>query len=105
MNILSAMWKKLFSNNDEQQESESDRIKRMKQSSEPWIEIVGEATVDEGSINEAAIEMKFEWNDAFITYLKVNGGYSGASDEQIVHKWLRDLYRSQVVKTIGAEFL
>lgn len=36
---------------------------------------------------EHGIELKLDWNDEFIAYLKANG-FTGTSDELIIQKWL-----------------
>lgn len=56
-----------------------------RKSDEPWVEIVSE------SIHPThGIQLRLDWNDAFIKYLKLNG-YTQGSDEEIVDQWLRSL--------------
>jgi len=66
----------------EQQQEYEDK----QNSSEPWVIVVGE------SIDPIkGIEIKLDWNEAFIQYLKENG--ITAKDEDVaVQKWLAMLY-------------
>lgn len=61
-------------------------------SPEPWVEVIGE------SIDPIkGIEIKLDWNDAFIQYLKENG--ITAKDEDVaVQKWLVFLYEDLMEK-------
>lgn len=60
--------------------------KRKKDSSEPWVEIVSEH-YDEIS---KQVEIKLDWNKAFITMLRKNG-YTGSSEQEIVDKYFKRL--------------
>jgi wobble nucleotide-excising tRNase len=56
-------------------------------SSEPWVEVVGE------SIDPVkGIEIKLDWNDAFIKFLQASG-IQGTDEDVIVQKWLALLYQ------------
>jgi hypothetical protein len=75
----------LFNRNKNPNLSAADA--KEKSSKEPWVSIVGES-IDP----EKGIKLELDWNDAFIKYLKANG-YTGASEEMIVGKWMVDMHR------------
>lgn len=55
-------------------------------STEPWVEIKGD------SIHPVrGIEIKLDWNDAFIDYLQDNG-IKGKDEDEVIRKWLSLLY-------------
>jgi len=58
----------------------------MKESSEPWVDIVGWTDTKQG------IKVELDWNDAFVLHLKDNG-ITGADDDQIVQQWITLLLR------------
>lgn len=61
-------------------------------STEPWIEVIGE------SIDPVrGIEIKLDWNDAFIQYLKENG-ITGKDEDTAVQKYITFLYQDLVEK-------
>ena len=61
--------------------------KKKKDSDEVYLEIISE------SFNpETGIELKIDWNDAAINYLKRNG-YQGINDDEIIEKYLSDLFK------------
>lgn len=61
-----------------------------KNSSDPWVEVVGE------SIDPVrGIEIRLDWNAAFIQYLKENG-ITGRDEDTAVQKWLAFLYQDMV---------
>lgn len=58
----------------------------------PWVEVIGE------SIDPIkGIEIKLDWNDAFIQYLKDNG-ISGKDEDVAIQKWLAMLYQDLIEK-------
>lgn len=61
-------------------------IEKMKQSPDPWVDIIGWVRTDEG------VKVELEWNEAFVDYLRGNG-IKGADDEQVVQKWVTLLLR------------
>ena len=61
-------------------------IEKMKQSPDPWVDIIGWVRTDEG------VKVELEWNDAFVDYLRGNG-IKGSDDEQVVQKWVTLLLR------------
>lgn len=67
---------------------EADR-KRRYESDEPFVEIVSEHFDAHGGV-----ELKLDWNKAFIDHLKQNG-FGGHSDEEIVDNWLLALSRTR----------
>jgi hypothetical protein len=64
---------------------EEREVKR--NSSEPWVEVIGEKINDDGQI-----ELQLDWNSPFIKYLRLNG-FRGATDDIIVQQWLLGLDR------------
>lgn len=59
---------------------------------DPWVEVVGE------SIDPVrGIEIRLDWNDAFIQYLKDNG-ITGKDEETAVQKYITLLYKDLVDK-------
>ena len=61
-------------------------------SPEPWVEVIGE------SIDPVrGIEIKLDWNDAFIQYLKENG-ITAKDEDTAVQKWLAFLYQDLMDK-------
>jgi len=63
-----------------------------KSSSEPWVEIVGDKWDD-----VHGLEIKLDWNDAFVVQLR-ELGIAGKDDDTIVHKWLAMLYEDIINK-------
>lgn len=61
-----------------------------KNSPEPWVEVIGE------SIDPVrGIQIKLDWNDAFIQYLKENG-ITGKDEDTAIQKWLALLYHDLI---------
>ena len=61
-------------------------------SPEPWIEVIGE------SIDPIrGIEIRLDWNDAFIQYLKENG-ITGKDEDTAVQKYVAFLYQDLIEK-------
>lgn len=71
------IFKRLFKNKSEPEVNES-----IKQKKENHFSIVSDK-IDP----VRGIELKLDWDDDFIRYLRANG-YHGASDEIVVQKWL-----------------
>lgn len=57
-----------------------------KNSSEPWVEVVSEKYDDDTK----QVEMRLDWNNAFIKMLRSNG-YTGRDEQEIVDKWFKRL--------------
>lgn len=71
---------------------QADQYEDKRNSPEPWVEVIGE------SIDPVrGIEIRLDWNDAFVQYLKENG-ITAKSDEAAVQKWLAFLYQDLVEK-------
>lgn len=71
---------------EKQKQAYQDYISRMKQSTEPWVDVVGWSETDKG------VKVELEWNDAFVDYLRASG-VTGADDDQVVQKWVTLLLR------------
>lgn len=65
----------------EERELHEQYVIRMKNSPDPWVEVVGWNESDQG------VKVELEWNPPFIKLLRDNG-ISGADDDQVVQKWL-----------------
>lgn len=63
---------------------------KRKESIEPYIEIISD-TFDP---NEG-LELKLDWNESMINFLKRQGGYTGTTDEDIVQQYILDLFKEQ----------
>jgi len=74
----------------------ADRKKRY-ESEEPYVEIISETFTEEGGI-----QLRFDWNQPFIRYLKANG-ITGPTDEAIVDNWVVALSRERLAEN-GSEF-
>lgn len=80
-------------------QSRNQYVEAMKQSNEPWVEVVSWGETETGA------NIELDWNDAFVKYLKDNG-MIGASEEQIVQKWITYLLHelSSTVEPTKTEF-
>lgn len=76
---------------------EADRKKRY-DADEPFVEIISE------HFNEAegGVQLRLDWNGAFIKHLKKNG-FTGPSDEAIVDNWIVALSRERLAEG-GSEY-
>ena len=71
---------------EEEQREKEAYIEKMKQSTNPWVDVFGWVNTKDG------VKVELEWNNAFVDYLKVNG-ITGADEDQIVQKWISLLLR------------
>ena len=79
----------------EREEEDMERkryIDKMKASSDPWVDFVGNVRD-----TEHGQRIELEWNDAFIDYLKANG-INGTTQEQIVQKYITLLFKDMTEK-------
>jgi len=77
---------------DRQEEEERNRVveeerEKLRNSDEPWVEVVGDEFDADGRI-----AIRLDWNKAFIKYLKSHG-LRGQTDEILVQTWLAALQR------------
>lgn len=86
-------FKKLFGKKDEKEILR----KKMKKSSEPWVDVIKVNMEDKNDPSTGYFEL--DWNSAFVEQL-VEAGYSGRSDEEIVEQWFNDLCRGVVSDTL-----
>ncbi len=56
-------------------------IAKMKQSPDPWMDIIGWVKDSQG------VRTELQWNDAFVDYLRANG-VTGVDDDDTVQKWI-----------------
>jgi hypothetical protein len=63
---------------------------KKKESEQPFIEVISES-FDE----KTGIQIKLDWNPAMINYLKRNG-YRGVDDDEIIQKYVADLFNDKV---------
>lgn len=71
---------------EKEKQEQQKYIETMKESPDPWVDIIGWVRTDEG------VKVELEWNDAFADYLRVQG-ITGSDDEQVVQKWITILLR------------
>jgi len=65
----------------EEKEEHARYVEKMKQSPDPWVDIIGLNQTSDG------MKIELEWNDAFISFLRSNN-VSGSDEDQVVQKWL-----------------
>ena len=56
-------------------------VAKMKQSPDPWVDIIGWVKDSNG------VRTELQWNDAFVDYLRAEG-ISGVDDDAVVQKWV-----------------
>jgi hypothetical protein len=66
-------------------------VAKMKESSDPWVDIQGWVETAEG------VRVELDWNDAFVIHLK-SEGVTGADDDQIVQRWVTLLLRDMTTQ-------
>lgn len=71
---------------EKQLKEHAAHIEKMKNSPDPWVEVMGWVDTGQG------IRAELEWNDAFVEYLKQNG-ITGADEDQIVQQYVALLMR------------
>lgn len=60
----------------------------LKTSEEPWVKL------ESGELHpEHGIQLKLDWNGAFIDYLKKDCGFTGPDDEAIMQKYIGAVYK------------
>ena len=78
--------------NEEKKKIESYNSKLREErmnSDDPWIEVLG----DEYDEETQQVNVKLDWNKAFVKVLRTNG-YSGSNDESIINRYLKSLSES-----------
>lgn len=85
----------------EEEDSEHAKyVEKMKDSPDPWVDIIGWVRTDEG------VKIELEWNNAFVDYLRGNG-IKGTDEDQIVQKWVTLLLRDmadQMEERYGSDY-
>ena len=67
---------------------ELNHLRDRKDSDEPWFEFVG------GEVHpEHGLELRLDWNDAFIEQLK-RQGYKGTSDDEIIAQYVANVQKT-----------
>lgn len=70
-----------------EEKAEHERyVTKMKESPDPWVDIIGWVQTEEG------VKVELEWNNPFVEFLRQNG-ITGTNDEQVVQKWIVMLMR------------
>ena len=65
-----------------------EQSEAIKTAEEPWIKL------ESGELHpEHGIQLKLDWNGAFIDYLKKECGFSGPDDEAIIQKYIGAVYQ------------
>jgi protease II len=70
-------------------------VTAMKESTDPWVDILGIVQTNEG------VKVELDWNDAFVKYLRAEG-IAAAKDEAVVQKWVALLLRDMSETMEGA---
>ena len=66
---------------------ELNHLRDRKDSNEPWFEFVG------GDVNpEHGLELRLDWNDAFIKQLGLQG-YLGTSDDELIAQYIANVQK------------
>lgn len=73
-------------------------IKAKYDSDEPYVNIISSDFTQEGGI-----QLRLDWNNAFIKYLKANG-FVGTSDEAIVDRWVSSLSNERPTESGPSDF-
>ena len=71
---------------EEAKKAQDIYVEQMKASHDPWVDIQGWVTTEQG------VRVELDWNDAFVAHLK-SEGIKGADDDQVVQKWVTLLLR------------
>ena len=71
---------------ENEKKARDDYVEKMKDSTEPWVDIIGWVDTGEG------VRVELDWNQAFVSML-IEAGYVGRSDEMIVQQWITILLR------------
>lgn len=75
---------------EEQEKALKAAREERKKSNKPWVELIGEPIQQKDDDGNSLIGFELDWNDAFIKDLR-SKGFKGATDEQVVNKWLTTL--------------
>lgn len=92
---------KMFNQRDDEIESLQDQLASLKEtvdelnhlrdrkdSDEPWFEFVG------GEVHpEHGLELRLDWNDAFIKQLRAQG-YKGTSDDELIAQYVANVQKT-----------
>ena len=87
--IASEQDKKMALAEQERERNAEERAKyvdKMKQSKEPWVDIIGQVSDGNG------VGIELDWNNAFIDFLRASG-INGTDDDEIVQKYITLLLR------------
>lgn len=76
---------------EEAKVAQEEYVAKMQDSLDPWVDIQGWVTTDQG------IRVELDWNDAFVAHLK-SEGVTGADDDQVVQHWVTLLLRDMTTK-------
>jgi len=71
---------------EQEDEEHAQYNAKMKESPDPWVDIMGWVRTNEG------VKIELDWNPPFVDYLKASG-IRAADDEQVVQKWVTLLLR------------
>ena len=79
--------------NEAEKQAHTAYVSKMKESSEPWVEVLGAVDTSQG------VRIELDWNDAFVEYLRENG-VAGIDDELIMQQYITLLLRD-MAETMG----
>ena len=71
---------------ENEKRAREDYVEKMKDSTDPWVDIIGWVDTGDG------VRVELDWNQAFVNML-IDAGYVGRSDEMIVQQWITILLR------------
>ena len=72
---------------EEDLKTRAEYVQRMKDSPEPWMELVAISADEKGQI-----KIELDWNGAFVDQLRKNG-FSGPDDETVMQRYVAILAR------------
>jgi hypothetical protein len=84
----------LLAKREQEKKARESYVERMKESTDPWVDIQGFVQTESG------VKVELEWNDAFVDYLR-QSGISGADDDAVVQKWITLLLRDMADRMEG----
>lgn len=74
---------------EEEKKLRAEYIEKMRDSTDPWVDIEGLSQSDQG------VRIELDWNNAFVQHLRDNG-ITGTDDEQVVQHWVTLLLQDMV---------
>lgn len=92
-------FKNIFKNVEKSEQEILSEKELATKNHEPYIKII-ETNIDKNNPSQGYFEL--DWNQYFINDLK-RAGYSGASEEEIVEKWFKQLCKNIINEDIETQ--